>query len=147
MQHSGFGQGPSKQAESIYKQLIMPLLSAVECGGFFFFACPLIYIQGYTDDGVVPDEVSEGREKGSDRGDLADGELVKAARAQSHLEDAAMAQLQLFLPKATPRERRRTMLSHLYGAGVYRTRELLQDKMKKGGNQGEGASTHAFAFL
>jgi len=118
----------------------------VECGGFFIFASPLVYIQGYTDDGVVPDELSEGREKGSDRSDLADGELVKAARAQSHLEDAAMAQLQLSLPKATPRERRRTMLSHLYGAGVYRNREILQDKIKKGG-QGEGAFTHAFAFL
>lgn len=104
----------------------MPLLSAVECGGFFIFASPLIFIQGYSDDGAMPEELSDGAEKGSGRGDLADADaLVKATRAQSHLEDAATGQLQLFLPRQAPQERRRTVLSHLYGAGVYRNRDFV----------------------
>lgn len=76
MQLGNFGQEAPKQADSIYKQLIMPLLSAVECGGFFIFASPLIYIQGYTDEGLMQDELSECRDSPSDRGMLADDDLL-----------------------------------------------------------------------
>lgn len=36
--------------KSIYKQLILPLLSSVECGGFVLFASPIIYIPNYSDE-------------------------------------------------------------------------------------------------
>jgi hypothetical protein len=41
---------------SIYKQLILPLLSAIECGGFTIFASPTIYIPEYEDDSVAFNE-------------------------------------------------------------------------------------------
>ena len=36
--------------KSIYKQLILPLLSSVECGGFVLFASPIIFIPNYSDE-------------------------------------------------------------------------------------------------
>lgn len=147
-QNDAGGPGYGKRAESIYKQLIMPLLSAVECGGFFIFASPLIYIQGYSDEGAMADEVSDGTEAGRE-GENADGAdaIVKATRAQSYFDDAAAGQLQFFLPRQNPRERRRTMLSHLYGTGVYRNRDIVEGKMREGGRKGDAGFTHAFAFL
>ena len=50
------GKSPKKQgmpssvlleSKSIYKKLILPLLSSVECGGFLIYASPVIYIPGY----------------------------------------------------------------------------------------------------
>ena len=35
------------ESKSIYKKLILPLLSSVECGGFLIYASPVIYIPGY----------------------------------------------------------------------------------------------------
>ena len=33
--------------KSIFKNLILPLLASIECGGFFIFASPTIYILDY----------------------------------------------------------------------------------------------------
>ena len=42
-QFMDMSQSNSNQ-QSIYKSLILPLLSAIECGGFMLFASPTIYI-------------------------------------------------------------------------------------------------------
>lgn len=45
---------------SIFNQLILPLLSAVECGGFMVYASPIIYIPDYEDDGTgVSDAITK----------------------------------------------------------------------------------------
>ena len=59
----------------------MPMLSAVECGGFFIFASPLIYIQGYTEESVNDDEYSGSQLNPNDPSILDESDLVKAARA------------------------------------------------------------------
>ena len=41
---------PNQKPQSIFKNLILPFLSGVECGGFFIFASPTVYIQDYEDD-------------------------------------------------------------------------------------------------
>ena len=38
------------KTQSIYKQLILPLLSSIECGGFMIFASPSIFIPDYQED-------------------------------------------------------------------------------------------------
>jgi len=126
----------------------MPLLSAVECGGFFIFASPLIFIQGYSDDGALLEERPDGADAAGERRGVAEPAAIgKSTRAQSYQQDGGADQMQFLMARQAPRERRRTVLSHLYGAGVYRNRDFVQDKLKKGGKHGEEAFMHAFSFL
>jgi hypothetical protein len=47
--------------KSIYKHLILPLITGFECGGFFIFGSPIIYIQGLDEE--VPTADLSGRGK------------------------------------------------------------------------------------
>jgi len=43
-----FGLKPTKQEnKSVFKHLILPLLSGIQCGGFFVFGSPTIYIPNF----------------------------------------------------------------------------------------------------
>lgn len=46
--------------KSIYKHLILPLITGFECGGFFIFGSPVIYIQGL-DEEVPVDHSGRGK--------------------------------------------------------------------------------------
>ena len=48
-----FAKNEHSQPPSIFKNLILPLLSSIECGGFFIFASPTIYIMDYDDDSAL----------------------------------------------------------------------------------------------
>ena len=52
-----FNERPSKEQEkSIFKNLIVPLLSSMHCGGFMIFASPTIYIEDYSDEPMEEEE-------------------------------------------------------------------------------------------
>ena len=96
------GPAPKQESASIFKHLILPLLSAVECGGFFIFASPTIYIQGYSDDGAMRDEAPDSA-RGPAGGE--DPRLGQHDKALSQLPASRAGDLPFLGQKAAPRER------------------------------------------
>ena len=47
---SGTSHSMFQKPQSIFKNIILPFLTGIECGGFFIFASPTVYIQDYQDD-------------------------------------------------------------------------------------------------
>ena len=66
-----FSQYSGHQAPSIFQKLIVPLLNGIECGGFFLFASPTIYIENYDEVDVNdPDDELGRREENVEPNDM-----------------------------------------------------------------------------
>ena len=111
-------------APSIFRQMILPLLSGVECGGFFIFASPTIYIQNYEDDSnellLAPE---------------SDLMPHRASAASKHPENVPTEQVTVL--------RRERSLSLIYGSNIY----MNHKNILKRGRRPSGAIERTFSFL